>query len=83
METYDQGTSTQLALFFGFLLIPALIIWLISVIGMWKIYEKAGKPGWAAIVPIYNIIVLLEIIGKPVWWLLLFLVPCVNIIFAV
>jgi hypothetical protein len=83
METYDQGTSTQLALFFSFLLIPALIIWLISVIGMWKIYEKAGKPGWAAIVPIYNIIVLLEIIGKPVWWLLLFLVPCVNIIFAV
>lgn len=63
--------------------IPMLIIWIISIVGMWKMYEKAGKPGWAAIIPIYNIIVLLEIVGKPLWWFLLLLVPCVNIIFAV
>ena len=45
-----------------------------SVAGAWKVFEKAGKPGWAAIVPIYNIIVLLEIIEKPIWWIVLFLV---------
>ena len=45
-----------------------------------KLFEKAGKPGWAAIVPIYNFIVLLEIIGKPVWWFILVLIPIVNII---
>lgn len=49
----------------------------------WRIFEKAGKPGWAAIIPIYNTIILLEIVGKPWWWILLFLIPVVNIIFAV
>lgn len=47
---------------------------------LWKTFEKAGKPGWAAIVPIYNIIVMVEIAGKPVWWVILFFVPLVNII---
>jgi hypothetical protein len=54
---------------------------IISIIGLWQIFKKAGKPGWAAIIPIYNIIVLLEIVGKPLWWFLLLLVPCVNFIF--
>ncbi len=49
----------------------------------WKIYEKAGKPGWAAIIPIYNMIVLLEIVGKPLWWFLLLLIPGVNIVVSV
>jgi len=48
-----------------------LLIFIAYVAGMWKIFEKAGKPGWAAIIPIYNIIVLLQIINKPIWWLLL------------
>jgi hypothetical protein len=47
------------------------------------IYNKAGKPWWAAIVPIYNIIVYLEIIGKPWWWLLLLLIPFVNVIIGI
>ena len=68
-------------------LIFLFIIWLAVIILMitanWKIYEKAGKPGWASIIPIYNIIILLEIIGKPIWWLFLMLIPGVNIIFGV
>jgi ABC-type sulfate transport system permease subunit len=83
METYDQGTTQLVLALLGLFLIPAIIVWVISIIGMWKLYEKAGKPGWASIIPIYNVIVLLEIIGKPVWWLLLLLVPCANIVFGV
>jgi hypothetical protein len=83
MQHYDPQSAGIFALVFGALLIPTLIIWFVIVIGTWKIYAKAGKPGWAAIIPIYNIIVMLEIVGKPMWWLLLLLVPCVNIIFAV
>lgn len=49
----------------------------------WKIYEKAGKPGWAAIIPIYNVIVMLEIVGKPVWWIILLLIPGVNIVILI
>ena len=79
----DAGTIAGVIAIISALMIPILIIWVIMIVSHWKIYEKAGKPGWAAIVPIYNIIVLLEIIGKPVWWILLLLIPCVNIIFAI
>ncbi len=56
---------------------------LLSVIGMWKTFQKAGKPGWAAIIPIYNTIVMLQIIGENPWLVLLLLVPIVNIVFAI
>lgn len=52
---------------------------LIPIISMWMIFTKAGKPGWAAIVPIYNLYVLMEIAEKPMLWFILALVPCVNI----
>ncbi len=57
-----------------------LLLSLPSIIGIWKIYGKAGKPGWASIVPIYNIIVFLEITNKPLWWILLFCIPILNLI---
>jgi hypothetical protein len=54
---------------------------LVLILAGWrKVFVKAGKPGWAAIVPIYNLIVLLEVVGKPIWWLVLFLIPLVNIV---
>jgi hypothetical protein len=56
------------------------IIGLIMVASLWKLYSKAGKPGWAAIIPIYNYVILLEIVGKPVWWIILMLIPLVNFV---
>ena len=53
------------------------------IIAMWKIFTKAGKPGWASIIPIYNIWVMLEVVGRPGWWLLLMLIPGVNIVIAI
>ncbi len=50
------------------------------IIAQWKVYEKAGKPGWACLIPIYNIIVLLEIVGKPTWWIILCFIPIANIV---
>ena len=50
---------------------------------MWKIFVKTGKPGWAAVVPIYNILVELEIVGRPWWWLLLMFIPVVNIVIGI
>jgi hypothetical protein len=66
----------------GLVLVVYLLIVILMIASMWKVYEKAGKPGWAAIVPIYNIIVLLEIVKKPVWWIVLLIIPIVNIIVA-
>ena len=59
----------------------AILVFVIA--GIWKTFEKAGQPGWAAIVPIYNLVVLLIIARRPGWWILLYLIPLVNIIVAV
>jgi len=60
-----------------------LAFMVLMVASLWKIYDKAGEPGWAAIIPIYNVIVLLKIVGRPVWWLLLLMIPFVNFIIAI
>lgn len=70
------------ALFDTFALTYLAIIILV-LIAQWKIFEKAGQPGWACIIPIYNFIVLMRVIGKPWWWLLLLLIPFVNIVLAI
>jgi hypothetical protein len=65
------------------LIFIVLLIFLLPIIAMWKLFEKANKPGWAVIIPIYNIIVFMEIIGKPWWWLFLWLIPYLNIIWII
>lgn len=60
-----------------------LAILIVAIAGMWKTFEKAGKPGWAAIIPIYNIYIMIEIVGKPSIWLLWCILPCVNIVFSI
>ena len=47
---------------------------------VWRVFTKAGKPGWASLIPIYNMVVMLEIVGRPIWWILLMFIPFVNII---
>ena len=46
-------------------------------------FEKAGQPGWASIVPIYNLVVLLQIVNKPIWWIVLLLIPLINIVILI
>ena len=53
------------------------------LIAQWKIFTKAGKPGWAILIPFYNIWVMLEIVGRPGWWLLLMLIPGVNAVIGI
>ena len=65
------------------LIVIVLAVMIFMIAAMWKIYEKAGQPGWAAIVPFYNLYVLLKIVGKPGWWLVLFLIPLVNYVFII
>jgi hypothetical protein len=50
---------------------------------LWRIFTKADKPGWAAIVPFYNLYVLLKIVGRPGWWLVLYIIPVVNIVIGI
>jgi hypothetical protein len=61
------------------LLIMGVLI-IISIAGLWKTFAKAGEPGWAAIIPFYNLYVMTKIAGKPGWWVLLCLIPLVNFV---
>lgn len=65
------------------LLIVYFIVLIVMVAAGWKVFEKAGKPGWAFIIPIYNLVILLEIIDKPTWWIIMFLIPLVNLVFSI
>ncbi len=76
----DDGGGGTVALVLTLLYFLLIIV---AVAGMWKTFAKAGKPGWACIVPIYNVIVMLEIAGKPLWWFILFFIPFVNLIVAI
>lgn len=53
------------------------------IAGVWKTFEKAGEPGWASIIPIYNILVMCRIAGKPEWWIILMFIPFVNMIVSI
>ena len=65
----------------GLVIYLALVVLVIA--GFWKTFEKAGKPGWGSLVPIYNAVLLLEIAGKPIWWFILFFIPIVGLIIAI
>ena len=79
-ETSDYGTAQA----------PGPVFWicysvviLLLIAAIWKVFSKAGQPGWAAIIPIYNIYVMCKVAGRPGWWLLLMLIPFVNLIIAI
>src|SRR6476620_11535844 len=64
-------------------IIVGLLIALFLIVAMWKVFTKAGQPGWACIIPIYNLYVWCKIVGRPWWWILLMLIPFVNFIIAI
>lgn len=77
----DQSTINNINHFFTGPLAFFWFIWaLLIIVGMWKTYVKAGEPGWAVLIPIYNLYIWLKIIDRSAWWLLFFLIPIVNII---
>lgn len=84
--TYYTTTSVDteaLAAMLGVYSVIGLIFAVIMIVANWKIFTKAGKPGWAAIVPFYNLYTMFEIAGMNGWMFLLLLIPIVNIVMAV
>ena len=73
---YDYSANTSMPTSYY---IIALAFSVLIIVSLWKIFTKAGKPRWAAIVPIYNVIVLVQITGLPLWYIILLLIPIVNI----
>jgi hypothetical protein len=66
----------------GAIIIFFLAMLVLYISAYWRLFTKAGEPGWGAIVPIYNLYLYCKIAGRPEWWLILFFIPLVNIVFA-
>ncbi|HEX4521389.1 MAG TPA: DUF5684 domain-containing protein [Gaiellaceae bacterium] len=64
----------------GIVVIVYLAVLVLLIAGNWMVFTKANEAGWKSIIPIWNAIVLLRIIGRPVWWIVLLLIPFVNIV---
>ncbi len=75
--------DSGLAIFGGTFFIVWLVIIVFYTFVFWKIFEKAGQPGWAAIIPIYNVYIMIKIAKRPGWWLLLMFIPLINIIIGI
>ncbi len=77
-QTGDPGVVGMV----GGIIILVLGLALVGLVlaSFWRVFARAGQPGWAALVPIYNTITLLRVAGKPGWWILLLLVPGLNLI---
>jgi hypothetical protein len=57
-----------------------LAVMITMIVAMWKLFEKAGQPGWAAIVPFFNFYTALKVVGRPGWWLALMIIPIANVV---
>ncbi len=79
-SSYDEMTSAMAAGVTAVYAIIVLVISVLTIIAMWKIFVKAGKPGWASIVPFYSQYCLFEIAWGNGWLFLLMLIPCVNVV---
>ena len=60
----------------------SLVVLVLDVIAFWMIFTKAGRPGWAAIIPIYNLYTMCKVAGRPGWWWILMLIPFVGFVFV-
>ena len=77
------GVAAALMAFFAAFALVFIVIGLVTLVGMWKVFTKAGQPGWAVLVPVYNFIVLLRIAGLPWYWVftpLIILIPILGAI---
>jgi hypothetical protein len=67
----------------GVVIIIYLVVIVVEIAAFWKVFVKAGHPGWGAIIPFYNTYIICKIANRPGWWLILFFIPLVNIVMAI
>jgi hypothetical protein len=85
-EGSDAAAGALVGAFAGVMILVQLVsvvLAIVTAIGMWKVFEKAGQPGWGCLIPFYNVFLLLQMVNKPAWWLVLFFVPLVNLVIAI
>ena len=81
--TYELQSTEASSSISPVIIIIYLAVLILLLASIWKVFQKAGKPGWASIVPLYNSWVMIQIAGKPSWWFFMMFVPFANIVFAI
>ncbi len=76
MDNFD--TATWMVLITAYLAIVIPIV-LIAIVAMWRIFTKAGQPGWAVLIPFYNLYILTQVAKRPGWWMLLYFASVIPI----
>ncbi|MCA9304467.1 MAG: hypothetical protein KC996_10125 [Phycisphaerales bacterium] len=80
MDAPPSGAPPITTGFFLVVMLLVLVALLVMAIGMWKVFSKAGHPGWAAFIPILNLYFLCKTAGRPGWWLILLFIPLVQFV---
>ena len=70
-------------IFWIFLALTTIIFAIVNIVAFWRIFEKAGIAGWKSIIPVYNLLNILDIAGKPRYWLLFLLIPGLHLFIPV
>jgi hypothetical protein len=79
----ENEAAAQIQQIMAVVNLVTLVATVLMTAGMWKIFTKAGQPGWASLIPFYNMYVLLKVAGRPGWWLVLLFVPLVNFVIII
>ncbi len=83
-DYYDAAESlAAVSAIMGPVMFISFAVMIIMLVSQWKLFTKAGRPGWACLIPIYNLVVMLQIVGKSPWLILLMLIPIANFVFAI
>ena len=77
-----QDTDTASGGSFAILAVVYLAFFVIYLVAMWKLFVKMGQPGWQGIIPFLNAYVIFKLAGKEGWWVILLIIPCINIVAA-
>jgi len=64
----------------GILVVVYIAVIVFEIAALWQVFVKGGRPGWATIIPFYNIYTLLKVVGRPGWWLILYIIPIIGFI---
>lgn len=79
----DTGSSIIQTIAGILLFLIYIAILVVVIAGAWKVFTKAGQPGWACLIPFYNLYVVTQIVGRPWWWLILMCIPFIQIVFII
>lgn len=79
---YDTDSAAALAAALP-IIVLSLVIGILTIVALWKVFTKAGEPGWASIVPFYNAFVEFRVAGYNPWLFLLLLIPIVNVVLLI